>query len=63
MASNSSKQFVMKFLDSLPDNISVEEIAYRLYAQEKIKKARESARNGKDYSQEEAEAIIQKWLI
>lgn len=53
----------MKFLDSLPDNISVEEIAYRLYAQEKIKKARESARNGKDYSQEEAEAIIQKWLI
>jgi len=57
-----AKENAIDFIKKLPDNLSVEEIAYKLYVNEKINKAQEQIREGKYISHEEAREKMKKWL-
>jgi len=57
-----AKENAIDFIKKLPDNLSVEEIAYKLYVNEKINKAQEQIREGKYISHEEVKEKIKKWL-
>jgi hypothetical protein len=56
------KENAIDFIRKLPDNLSVEEIAYKLYVNDKINKAQEQIREGKYISHEEAKEKMKKWL-
>ena len=57
-----AKENAIDFIKKLPDNLSVEEIAYKLYVNEKINKAQEQIREGKYISHEEVKEKMKKWL-
>lgn len=57
-----AKENAIDFIKKLPDNLSVEEIAYKLYVNEKINKAQDQIREGKYISHEEAREKMKKWL-
>lgn len=48
-------------IDAMPDNLSVEEIAHRLYINEKIRGGLEDFANGHYYTQAEVEQIMKSW--
>ena len=41
----SAKEAAINFIKSLPDNLSIEEIAYKLYINEKISKAQQQIKD------------------
>ncbi len=57
-----AKENAIDFIKKLPDNLNVEEIAYKLYVNEKINKAQEQIREGKYISHEEVKEKMKKWL-
>jgi hypothetical protein len=50
----SAKEVVIDFIKNLPDNLSVEEIAHKLYINEKLNKAQMQMENGNYVTHEEA---------
>jgi hypothetical protein len=56
----SAKEELIDFIKSLPENLSEEEIAYHIYVREEIIKAQ---KDGKEYTQAEAEELLKQWLI
>ena len=58
----SSKDKVLNFIKSLPDDLSVEEITYRLYVNERIIKAQQQIKDGNFLTQEDAKERMKKWL-
>ena len=52
----------LKVIHSLPDDCSLEEIQYRLYFCEKVKRGIQAVDDGKVFPQEEAEARVKEWL-
>jgi len=58
-----AKENAIDFIKNLPDNLSVEEIAYKLCVNEKINKAQGQIREGKYISHEEAKEKMKKWLL
>ncbi len=56
------KENVMQMLKDLPDDITLEEIMYHLYAREKILRGLKDADEGNKVSNEKAREIIGKWL-
>jgi len=58
----SSKDKVLNFIKSLPDDLSVEEITYRLYINERIIKAQQQIIDGNFLTHEDAEERMKKWL-
>lgn len=59
----SSKEKVIDFIRALPDDLTVEEITYRLYVNERIQKAQEQIKEGKFHTHEEAKERMKNWLI
>ncbi len=59
----SVKDSVIDFIKKLPDNLTVEEIAYKLYIDERINKAKEQMKDGNYLTHEEAKERLKKWLI
>jgi len=59
----STKETVIDFVKNLPENLSVEEIAYKLYINEKINRAQQQMKDGKYLTHEEAKERLKKWLI
>ena len=59
----SVKNAVIDFIKSLPDDLTVEEIAYKLYLDERINKARKQMKEGNYLTHEEAKERLKKWLI
>ena len=59
----SVKDSVIDFIKKLPDNLTVEEIAYKLYIDERINKARQQMKDGNYLPHEEAKERLKKWLI
>ncbi|TFG30150.1 MAG: hypothetical protein EU532_01560 [Promethearchaeota archaeon] len=59
----SVKDTVIEFIKKLPDNLTVEEIAYKLYIDERINKAQSQMKDGKYLTHEEAKERLKKWLI
>lgn len=58
----SSKDKVINFIKSLPDDLSVEEITYRLYVNERIIKAQQQIKDGNFLTHEDAKERMKKWL-
>ncbi len=59
----SVKNAVIDFIKSLPDDLTVEEIAYKLYLDERINKAQKQMKEGNYLTHEEAKERLKKWLI
>ena len=59
----SVKDSVIEFIKNLPDNLTVEEIAYRLYIDGRINKAQQKMKDGNYLTHEEAKERLKKWLI
>jgi hypothetical protein len=57
------KEMVINFIKSLPDDLTVEEIAYKIYIDERINKARKQIKEGKYLNHDEAKERLKKWLI
>ena len=56
------KENVMRMIKELPDDITLEDIMYHLYAREKIIRGLKDADEGKKVSNEKAKEIIEKWF-
>ena len=61
MQSHSAKQEALDAISRLPDNADMEEIMYRLYVLENIRKGQEDAAQGKTQSAEEVLKDVQSW--
>lgn len=61
MQSHTAKQEALGVIQRLPDNTNIEEIMYRLYVLENIRKGQEDAEQGKTQSAEEVLKDIQSW--
>ncbi len=55
------KQESMSIIAKLPETATMEEIMYRLYVLDKIRKAREAGRRGEALSVEELENEMKSW--
>ncbi len=62
MSPLSSKDKVLNFIKSLPDDLTVEEITYRLYVNERIIKAQQQIKVGNFLTHEDAKERMKKWL-
>jgi len=56
------KQEILKALDELPDDASIEDAMERLYLLYKVGRGLKQVEDGKTISQAEARARMQKWL-
>jgi len=59
----SVKNSVIEFIKNLPEELTVEEIAYKLYLDDRINKARRQMKEGNYVTHEEAKERLKKWLI
>ncbi len=59
----SAKEKVIQLLKELPDNSTLEEIQYHLYARQKIQRGIKDVEEGRTYSQKEMEKRMEKWRI
>jgi len=62
MMSMSAKDLIRKLIQSLLEDMTVEEIAYRIYFEEKLRKARLDKQNKAVFTQQEAEEILNNWI-
>ncbi len=58
----SAKETAINFIKNLPDNLNIEEIAYKLYLNEKINQAQQQIKDGNYITLEEAKERMKKWL-
>ncbi len=56
------KEQVIKFIKTLPEDCTLEDIQYHLYVREKVERGIKAIDNGKTFSQEEAEKKVREWL-
>ena len=59
---STTKQDVESLLNTLPDNVSVEDIQYHLYVLDKVRRGLEDARVNGTLTQEEVENRFSEWL-
>jgi predicted transcriptional regulator len=59
--SHSAKQEALEAIQRLPDNANTEEIMYRLYVLENIRRGQQDAAEGKIQPAEEVLKDIQSW--
>lgn len=57
-----AKEIAMEIVQSLPDDCTLEEAAYRIYLRQLVEEAREDFRRGRVFTQEEVEREAAKWL-
>jgi hypothetical protein len=57
----SLKQQAIKVISALPENVDIEEIMYKLYVIDKVKKGESAVREGKTISSEELKKEIASW--
>ena len=55
------KEEVRRLLDTLPDEVSYEDIQYHIYVQQKIDRGLEASERGDFISDEEIEQRITRW--
>lgn len=61
MQAHSAKQEALEAIQRLPDNVDTEEIMYRLYVLENIRRGQQDAADGETQSAEEVLKDIQAW--
>jgi len=57
-----AKEEVREMLEQIPDDVSLEDIQYHIYVQEKIESGLKDIEEGRVLSQEEVEQRMSKWL-
>ena len=57
----SLKQEALNVISKMPETADIDDIMYRLYVIDKVRKGREAAQNGQFISIEELEKEIQAW--
>jgi predicted transcriptional regulator len=62
MEQKSTRDVVISYLQTLPDDVSMEDIMYHLYVQEKIWNGLKDVEEGKIVSNEKAKEIMDSWL-
>jgi len=55
------KQIVQDIADHLPEQATLEDVMYRLYVLDKIRKSQEAVERGEVISQEELQREISQW--
>ena len=58
---NAAKEEVLRILELLPEDASLEDIQYHIYVQQKIDRGVEAADNGDFISDDEIEHRIARW--
>jgi hypothetical protein len=58
-----AKEIVMRLLNNLPDDCTLEDIQYHLHAIQKIQKGLQDIKDGNTYTQQQAEARLAKFII
>ena len=61
MLAHTLKQDALETLQRLPDNADIEEIMYRLYVLENIRRGQQDAEQGKSITAEQLLKDIQAW--
>lgn len=61
MQSHTAKQEALDAIQRLPDNVDTEQIIYRLYVLENIRRGKQDAAEGKTQPAEEVLKEIQSW--
>ena len=61
MARSAPKEEVRRLLDTLPDEVSYEDIQYHIYVQQKIDRGLQAAERRDFISDEEIEQRIARW--
>ena len=56
------KDEVVRLIESLPDDCTIEEIQYHLYVRQKVERGLAAAEAGLTVSQEDAERRVEGWL-
>ena len=57
----SAKQDALEIIDRLPDDVDMDEIMYRLYVLDKIRKGQEAADRGETIDSETLQREIESW--
>ncbi len=57
----SIKEEAINVINRLPDNVSIEDIMYKLYALDKVKKGQEDIKNGSYIKADELRKEIETW--
>ena len=57
-----AKEEARRMLDTLPDDVTWEDIQYSIYVRERIERARLEADQGNVVDQDEIERRMKKWL-
>ncbi|MGL6226194.1 MAG: hypothetical protein ACRC10_06170 [Thermoguttaceae bacterium] len=56
------KESLSRLVATFPENISWDEVQYRLYLQQMIEDSEQQINSGNSYTQEEAEQKLAKWF-
>ncbi len=56
------KRAAMELIDRMPDDVSLEEIMYRLYFRKRVERGIKELEEGKTVSQAEMKRSLQQWL-
>lgn len=59
---NTIKDEVISLIKQLPEDITLDDIMYHLYAKQKILRAKEQIKLDKTYSHEQVKEMAEKWL-
>jgi len=59
---SAAKQEVLRILERLPDDASLEDIQYHIYVRQKIDHGLEDVEAGRILSEEEFDRRMEKWL-
>ena len=62
MSTAKAKDEVMRILERLPDDASLEDIQYHIYVRQKIEHGIEDAEAGRTLTEEEFDRRMAKWL-
>jgi len=57
-----AKEEIRRFIDTLPDDATWEDVQYSIYVRERIERGRREAAEGKVLDQDEVERRMQKWF-
>ncbi len=60
-AMQSLKEEAIKVISSMPEPVDIDDIMYRLYVIDKIRKGREAAQRGETLSVEDLKKELQQW--
>ncbi len=60
---NQDKKIVLRLLDNLPDDCTLEDIQYHIHAIQKIQQGLQDIKDGNTYTQQQAEARLAEFII